>query len=115
MYPPPQHFAVLNPITDRQWDEFPSHLASLFNKADLVKAGLMAEHEELEFATSAIQRDGGLWAFFTVAVSGCAPTESLLTTLVSGFERSANSGYTIGKPGSGYGPQPGGTVLPEWA
>lgn len=114
MYPPHQHFALLSPITDRQWDEFPSHLASLFSKPALVEAGLMAEHEELEFETSAIERDGGLWAFFTVAVSGCAPTEKLLTALVSGFERSANSRYMIGKPGSGYGSQPSGTVLPEW-
>lgn len=115
MYPPRQHFALLSPITKHQWDELPSHLASLFNKASLVAAGLMEEYQELEFDTSDIQRDGGLWAFFTVAVSGRAPSDNLLTTLVSGFERSANSGYTIGKPGSGYGPQPGGTVLPEWA
>ncbi|TRM24684.1 hypothetical protein [Pseudomonas aeruginosa] len=114
MYPPRQHFALLNPITDHQWDELPSYLASLFNKTSLVEAGLMAKHEELEFETSARQRDGGLWAFFTVAVSGCAPTENLLTALVSGFERKGNSVYTIGKPGSGYGLQPGGTVLPEW-
>ncbi|SDT19441.1 hypothetical protein SAMN05216598_4361 [Pseudomonas asplenii] len=114
MYSPRQHFALLSPITDRQLEELPSNLASLFSKAALVEAGLMAEHEELEFETSAIERDGGLWAFFTVAVSGCAPTENLLTALVSGFERSANSGYMIGKPGSGYGLQPGGTLLPEW-
>lgn len=35
MYPPRQHFALLNPITDRQWDELPSYLASLFNKTSL--------------------------------------------------------------------------------
>lgn len=108
MYPPRQHFALLKPIADSEWDQLPAHLTGLFSKATLVEQELMTEHETLEFETSSVQRGGSLWAFFTVAVSGCSPIDRLLSALVAGFERST---YVIGKPGSGFGKQPGGTVV----
>lgn len=113
MYPPRQHFALLKPITKSEWDEFPAYLRGLFSKAELVKQELMAPHEELQFAPILVERDGGCWAFFTVAVSDCRPTDALLAALVAGFESSAHKVYVIGKPGSGYGKQPGGTPV-EW-
>lgn len=111
MYPPRQHFALLKSIKKSEWDELPAYLDSLFSKAELVEQELMAEHEELQFATTLVERDGGLWAFFTVAVSDCGPTDKLLAALVAGFDGSAHDGYVIGKPGSGFGKQPGGTVV----
>lgn len=113
MYPPRQHFALLKPITKKEWNELPSYLSNLFSEPELVKQRLMLPHETLQFDTNLVERDGGLWAFFTVAVSDCSPTDALLAALVAGFEQSAHERYVIGKPGSGFGPQPGGTKIPS--